>query len=384
MQNPPMTIINEKIFSSMIANQQSEKSKMKIGNRIAIYGAGNTGKDIFHILCHHNMKVECFIDVKAQETTQWSGVPVLTPKNRKLVEFAREKVDVIIGVFNRDVEILPILNMLREIGFENIINFPVFFQHFSNELGNRFWLGKHDNLIKNCDKIDEAYLLFNDSSSQRLYRAIFEFRLTGDFSLLPLVETSPQYFPEDILSKVHVDRFIDCGAYDGDTMQFLNKTKGKIESAICFEPDKINFDKLLAYVGNNRDVLAKEVLTFPCGVWSQSVCLGLCSDQGEASHLTTDRSNGTTIQCVALDDVLLGWHPTYIKMDIEGAETDALFGSERVIRTCKPALAICVYHRPQDIWDIPLLINSWNLGYSFYLRCYAQATFDTVLYAIPQ
>jgi len=86
--------------------------------------------------------------------------------------------------------------------------------------------------------------------------------------------------------------------------------------------------------------------------------LGLSANQGEASHLTTDSSSGTIIQCVALDDTLIGWHPTYIKMDIEGAEYDALLGAERLIRSYKPVLAICVYHRPQDIWEIPQLINS--------------------------
>jgi len=171
--------------------------------------------------------------------------------NEKLAEFAKENIPVIIGIFNRDVEILPIVKLLNSIGFKNVISFPVFYQLFSNEMGDRFWLGKHETLITNSKEIDQTFLLLKDSISQNLYTAIFEFRLSGDFSLLPPADSSPQYFSEDVPLANHVSRFVDCGAFNGDTLQILNMTKGKIESIVCFEPDQINFDKLSEYVRNN-------------------------------------------------------------------------------------------------------------------------------------
>jgi hypothetical protein len=90
---------------------------------------------------------------------------------------------------------------------------------------------------------------------------------------------------------------------------------------------------------------------------------------------------GEKVLAVALDDVLTGFSPTFIKMDIEGAEISALRGGEKTIRRCLPDLAVCVYHRINHIWDIPLLLDDWRLGYKMYLRSYNPYTMETVLYA---
>ena len=75
---------------------------------------------------------------------------------------------------------------------------------------------------------------------------------------------------------------------------------------------------------------------------------------------------------------------TFIKMDIEGAELESLKGAGRIIiREQKPKLAICVYHKKEDIFDIPEYILSLNPKYKLYLRHYTLGEWDTVLYAIP-
>ncbi|HWQ41412.1 MAG TPA: FkbM family methyltransferase [Desulfosporosinus sp.] len=84
----------------------------------------------------------------------------------------------------------------------------------------------------------------------------------------------------------------------------------------------------------------------------------------------------------ALDDVFYNFRANLIKMDIEGAKFDALQGAYKIIEQDWPGLAICVYHHPTHLWQIPEVINSWHLGYSFYERTHAINGFDTVLYAI--
>lgn len=74
--------------------------------------------------------------------------------------------------------------------------------------------------------------------------------------------------------------------------------------------------------------------------------------------------------------------PTFIKMDVEGSEYQALVGAKNTIRRSHPRLAICVYHKLEDIWEIPLLIQSIDPDYVFYLRHYSFADNETVLYAI--
>jgi hypothetical protein len=69
-------------------------------------------------------------------------------------------------------------------------------------------------------------------------------------------------------------------------------------------------------------------------------------------------------------------------MDIEGAELNALKGAEQIIKRYKPKLAICIYHKPEDIWTIPNLLLEFVPDYQFYIRHYSLTCFETVLYAL--
>ena len=92
--------------------------------------------------------------------------------------------------------------------------------------------------------------------------------------------------------------------------------------------------------------------------------------------------SSTIIQAVAPDDVLHGFHPNLIKMDIEGAEIKGLLGAQNTIRQDRPGLAFCVYHYPEHLWHIPEIIKQWDLAYNFYLHLHGQNGFEVVMYAV--
>ena len=71
----------------------------------------------------------------------------------------------------------------------------------------------------------------------------------------------------------------------------------------------------------------------------------------------------------------------FIKMDIEGAEIEALKGAEASIRHFKPKLAICLYHRLSDFHDIPRLLSNLDLGYVFHIRHFTVHAEETMLFA---
>lgn len=94
---------------------------------------------------------------------------------------------------------------------------------------------------------------------------------------------------------------------------------------------------------------------------------------------------GVEVNCCTLDKKLADRDITFIKMDIEGAEKKALLGAADIIKRSKPILAICIYHKREDFFEIPLLIDEMVTGeYTFYVRQYRYGQSETVLYALPR
>lgn len=98
---------------------------------------------------------------------------------------------------------------------------------------------------------------------------------------------------------------------------------------------------------------------------------GKCIDKGEEVE----------IQVEALDNLFYDIPITFIKMDIEGAEKESLFGAKKIIQKYKPKLAICVYHKWEDIYEIPQIIKNFVPEYKIYLRHHSYGLTETVCYA---
>ena len=125
----------------------------------------------------------------------------------------------------------------------------------------------------------------------------------------------------------------------------------------------------------------------PFGVWDKNTRLGfvLSGANKDGSYVVEEqRDDAETIEVVSLDSFFEkeGIHPTYIKMDVEGAEMKALIGAENIIKKYKPKLAVSIYHRLEDLWEIPDIIMKYRPDYDLYIRHYPMAAGDTVLYAL--
>ena len=120
-------------------------------------------------------------------------------------------------------------------------------------------------------------------------------------------------------------------------------------------------------------------MLYPCGLGKTTTILRFRGGYGEGSELAESGDNH--VQVLALDDVLPNFQPTLIKLDIEGAEPDALKGARKTVRQWMPDLAVCVYHAPAHLWEIPRRIRDTNESYRFSLRSHRFNGFDTVLYA---
>lgn len=195
-----------------------------------------------------------------------------------------------------------------------------------------------------------------------------------------LTERAIYFDLEELLPCKVQEVFVDAGCFDGTTTkQFFQWCGGKGYS-YCLEPDGQNIALIKKNLGNvqNFTILEK-------ALWSETTVLSMEAKGNFATSVreTNELDRLQRIHAVALDDILMDKEVTFIKMDIEGAEVEALHGAARIISEKKPRLAVSIYHKPDDIWMIPQTILNYNPDYKLYVRHYSFSDYDTVLYAIP-
>lgn len=218
----------------------------------------------------------------------------------------------------------------------------------------------------------------NDKKSVDTLLNRFKYLITYNKYYIAEVYDPCQYFPKDIVQLTQNEVFLDCGAYDGDTLrQFLEETEGQFDKVYCFEPAGeacYRLEKMINDLG-----IAEKVKAFPIGIYDKKGTVYF-SESGTSSRIT-ESSGMTFIETDAIDNIDIE-DISFIKMDIEGAELAALKGAEKTIRKYKPKLAICIYHKPEDVIDIPLYIMSLGLDYKYYIRQHFIGQTETVFYAL--
>jgi FkbM family methyltransferase len=194
--------------------------------------------------------------------------------------------------------------------------------------------------------------------------------------IITLWKREPVYFGRPGLSVQDDEIFIDAGAHDGDTiLSFIKWCNGKYKKIIAFEPDAENQKKVERTLSDNG---IRNVVLENCGLWDENERIGF-DNQGTSSS-KIDVNSTSKINVCRLDDVI-DEKVTFIKMDIEGAELKALKGSAETIRKYKPKLAICIYHKNEDFFEIPYFVHSLVPEYKLYLRHHSWSIYETVLYA---
>lgn len=342
--------------------------------KIAIYGAGEYGRIFYAALNNAGIKIDFFIDTDPSKTELYSK-PV----------YCIEKIPLETTIY---ISVLSISDRIKEeltlLGYQNVCTFIEtlkLFPTIMNEVSKRSFLWMRSNPLDmiDTDKIHQFRTLLSDNKSLHVLDQITAFRKTYDMNHYPHPDGEKEYFPSDvpILDNLVTVRFIDCGAYIGDTVADLIETKKSIEYVVSFEPDKQNFQKLLSETKKHQG----QFITLNAGVWSTNTHVNFSNDNSSFSKIG---EVGSFIPVMALDQTVFFAQPNYIKMDIEGAEQEAIKGSREIIQTYSPNLAICLYHHPQDFWEIPLMIHEINPNYSMYLRVHEHMGLSTVLYCIPK
>jgi FkbM family methyltransferase len=175
--------------------------------------------------------------------------------------------------------------------------------------------------------------------------------------------------------------FVDCGAYTGDTIERVVEKSPAFSRIVAIEADPNNFAGLTKWARTLAPELASRIDCLNVAVGAQRDKLHFAASGDEGAHIAYD--GDIEVDCVPLDDLLAGSLPTFIKMDIEGAEIEALEGARQTIKKCQPILSVCVYHKQNDLWRVPLFIRSLAENYRLFLRPHDVDGWQLVCYAIP-
>jgi FkbM family methyltransferase len=347
--------------------------------RVVIYGAGGFGKDLAKALVKSKINVLGFLDQKGSGQSICHDLRAHSLLSDVIGKWLREDPLVVIGVFNSAVPLREIAVTLANLGFSDVITPMEAYPYLSDDLGWRFWMGRPQDYARINDVVERASGLWADFESQQIFWRTLIFRLGFDLEVLRPPESVVHQYADPQLPRWREPlRLVDGGAYNGDTVQTLSEHGCKFAAIYAFEPDSENFNSLKANAASMRET---QISLWPCGVGASTCKLRF--SEGESTSSKLSESGSSIIPVVALDDVLHGQPVNLIKLDIEGAELDALQGAHGLIEKYRPGLAVCLYHYPDHLWTIPSWVADLKLDYRLYCRTYAHNTFETVLYAIP-
>ena len=340
---------------------------------LAIVGAAPEGRRLARICKAQGIRIAAIVDDDiGKQDSPVEGVAVAPvqalsalPKSTPIVIASHR----VLGATQR----------LRKLGFTTVVPFATL-QVLAPDIfaPHMFYENLLDDMWTNRSEIQALHDRLADNHSRQVLDAVVGFRRTLDPAVLqPVLTDHDLYAPEGLFEFAEDEVYVDGGSYDGDTIRsFIARVRGRFTDVYAFEPDPVTFAKLTE---NFRD--EPRVHPIHAGLYSHGGSLRFRDDASRGAIFAADGE--IEMPVTTIDDVLGDSRLTYVKMNIEGAEIDALRGGRNAIRKWLPRLALSIYHRASDLWRIPLLVLELNPDYRLYLRQHDGGIIETVLYALP-
>ena len=238
---------------------------------------------------------------------------------------------------------------------------------------------------RHSEEILKTYDLLANESSKKTYFEIITARIKG--TVFPNIEVSNDtyfHYPQFKMRNSN-EVFVDCGAFVGDTVeQYLFCREGTFKRIVAVEPDKRNIELLHRRVERLRGEWCTgdksiEVVYGAIGEHDGEVCINDSIESLGTKVSENDSEN--KVKLYSIDTLLKNSNVGFIKADIEGYEMKMLKGAKECITKNHPLLAICVYHKTSDLYEIPLFICKMNDKYKIDIAHHYYTYTDTVLYA---
>ena len=347
---------------------------------IVLFGAGNLGRRTLSLLRAHGRDVAGFID---NDPSLWGtdveGVPVLSPAEASSRFHSDGLAVVTIWRAEGGHDFLATRESLRRRGWLRVESFIPLFWGYGDDVLPYITIDRPTKVLDARADVLAVAALWSDERSLREYVGQIAWRLSASFAALSPPEPN-QYFADDLVRVGPDEVFVDCGAFTGDTLLDVARRVGSWRAYYAFEPDPASWLALQGATASLPGPLRGTVHMVRAATVDRTG-----TARFDATGLTSAQlsaSSGFEVDCVALDDIVTE-RPTFVKMDIEGAEAAALAGSRRVISEAGPLLALAAYHKQADLWELPRIVGEMRPDYRLFLRPHAGEGFETVLYAMP-
>lgn len=352
-------------------------------DRIVLFGAGILGRKTLAGLRRLGIEPLGFCDSNpASQGRSIEGVEVFSPA-AAAARFGADAVFLITVWGGRSVDTMPQrVEQLRALGCRKVIPFGYLFWKHPAVFLPHYPMDLPAGVLAARDEVARAFDQWEDDASRIEYLAQIKWRLNLDFGAMPRPVAHEIYFPDDLVRVRPDEVFVDCGAFDGDTLAaFLRRQGNAFGKALSFEPDPRNYAQLAAFREGLDPILRERVQVFPNAVSDRTGKVRFDPTGTEASVMGVGELE---LDCVALDELPAAADASWIKMDIEGAEPLALAGARGVIARNAPVLAVCVYHQQAHVWEIPRLVAGMSEAHASYLRPHLLEGWDLVYYGIPR
>ncbi|MBO4971888.1 MAG: FkbM family methyltransferase [Clostridia bacterium] len=213
------------------------------------------------------------------------------------------------------------------------------------------------------DELEKAFHLMTDARSRELFTDIIKYKISGNISYLDKTDDEDDYMRNLIFAE-RFSSYVDAGAYKGDTILRQKIYSPHLKQIFAVEPDPSTYKKLCATLAGTEPPMT----AFNCGLSDKA---GETFFHGGGGRGSSFNATGKKIISLNKLDSLLGESVSdidFIKYDVEGSEYEAIIGSSETIRSSRPSLLVSLYHRSEDLYKLPLLINEIYPDSKMYLR----------------
>jgi FkbM family methyltransferase len=350
-------------------------------SKVVLFGAGNLGRQALVRLRQAGLEPLAFADNRESAWgTRVDSVEVLAPG-----EAARrfgQDATFVVTIWNATHRYVETRKQLANLGCAHVMPVSKLRWKYPETFLPFYFEDQPHKVLAQAEQVRAAMALWADDFSRREYLAQVRWRLRADFDALSAPVADESYFLPEVFALAPGESFVDCGAFDGVTVRsFLKRAGSSFRNITAVEPDPINCGLLREYVaGLPRDLRSRiDIVQKAVARSTGTVRFDPLGTLGSAI-----KADGKIdVDSITLDDLVSETKPTFIKMDIEGAEPDALEGGRAVIGRHQPILAICLYHQQDHLWNLPLLISELGDSYKLFMRPHECDGWQLVCYAVP-